>query len=418
MTWDEGRSSEKTRLCMTARRKRSALGRASKRVKSKTVVEGNKTIEDQDDVIMETCRSKQVWKLKQPRYDYQDKSDLKTMMLMQSILPPMRSYLPQFQSAEQLANWVFNVAKYRSMKLNLNCYERSEEVRDALLRQFHRWPGTKVSQATERCQQLSQEAEQQCQEHVQLYLHELRGKLLAGAKALFWLDLLQPLIHPASVPRPEVRDVLTAFLDELKGVDGLYEQLIEKNGRLWAVLTLPLKLEPLFQGVSTLALCGHQIAANEAMQLLAMFASEYPALARGEKCKFPVGISIVASVGDFSPLDLSSLSDLPEMFREQLSAPLVMIVSDWIGVVDEVLDRLKNSLTNKWTSCEQAPFGEELEKTMESELQSAFQRLSHALATDQLYAMRKVAGDGSSIDMDCLNVNIVREQGLLFVTPE
>ncbi|KAG6942488.1 hypothetical protein JG688_00018093 [Phytophthora aleatoria] len=394
--------------------------KASKRAKSKSVVvEEHKTIEGQNDVIMETYRfitAKQVWKVKRPCYKLQDQNDLKAIIPMQTMLSPMHSYLPQFQSADQLAEWVFDVAKYRPMKLNLNCNERSEEVRDALLRQFHRWPGRKISEATERCQKRTQEAKQQCLEQVQLYLQNLRGMLLAGATALFWLELFQPLLHPASVPRPEARDVLMAFLDELKSVDGFYEHLMEKNRRLWAVLTLPLKLEPLFRGVSALALCGHQIAANEAMQLLAMFAGEYTALAGHEKRKLPVGLSVVASVGIFSPLDLSGLIELPEVFREQLSEPLVMMVRNWIGGVDEVLDLLEKTLTCKWTSCERAPFEEEFKMTMQSELQSAFERLSHALATDQLYAMRKVAGERSNIDMDCLNVNVVSERGLLFVT--
>ncbi|KAG3044379.1 hypothetical protein PC121_g21942 [Phytophthora cactorum] len=418
-SWTIELKSEKS-LCMTARRKRSALSRASKRAKSKSVVvEEHKTIEGQNDVIMETYRfitAKQVWKLKRPCYKLQDQNDLKAIIPMQTMLSPMHSYLPQFQSADQLAEWVFDVAKYRPMKLNLNCNERSEEVRDALLRQFHRWPGRKISEVTERCQKRTQEAEQQCLEQVQLYLQNLRGMLLAGATALFWLELFQPLLHPASVPRPEARDVLMAFLDELKSVDGFYEHLMEKNGRLWAVLTLPLKLEPLFRGVSALALCGHQIAANEAMQLLAMFAGEYTALAGHEKRKLPVGLSVVASVGIFSPLDLSGLIELPKVFREQLSEPLVMMVRDWIGGVNEVLDLLEKTLTCKWTSCERAPFEEELKMTMQSELQSAFERLSHALAADQLYAMRKVAGERSNIDMDCLNVNVVSERGLLFVT--
>ncbi|KAI9983218.1 hypothetical protein PInf_007147 [Phytophthora infestans] len=386
---------------MTARRKRSALSRASKRVKSKSVVEEGKTIEYQGDVVMETYGDR----LKQP--NYQDKSNLKT-----TVLTPMRRCFLNFYSAEELADWVFNSAKFRPMKLKLSCCERSEEVRDALLRKFHRWPGMKISEATEQWQKLSQEAERQCQEHVQLYLRDLQGKLLAGATALFWLNLLQPLTHPASMPRAEVRDVLLAFVDELKSVDSFYEQLMEKNARLWAVLTLPLKLEPLFQGVGTLAQRGHQVAANEAMELLTLFAGEYTAVAGRKKRKLSVGLSVVASVGTFTPLDLSCLSQLPEEFREQLSTPLAMMVSDWIRAVGEVLDLLKKSLVSKWVACERAPFEEELMMTTQRELQSAFERLSHALAADQLYAMRKATGKRSSVS---LNVNVVRERGLLFV---
>ncbi|CAH0474337.1 unnamed protein product [Peronospora belbahrii] len=89
-----------------------------------------------------------------------------------------------------------------------------------------------------------------------LYIEELRGKLLAGANALFWLNVLQPMVHPAYLSRQEAREVLLLLLEELRNADGVCE------------------LEPLFQGVSTLALCGHEIAANEALQLLAVFAKQ------------------------------------------------------------------------------------------------------------------------------------------------
>ncbi|EGZ07752.1 hypothetical protein PHYSODRAFT_458160, partial [Phytophthora sojae] len=156
-----------------------------------------------------------------------------------------RNFLPRFPSANQFAEWVFDVAKHRAVQLNLSFCERSEDVRDALLKKFHRWPETKIASAAERFKTLNQEAEQKCLEQVQLYIHELRGKLLTGTSALFWLDVLQPLKHPAMLPRSEVRAVLVALLDEIMATDGLFGLLTKTDERLWAVLTLPLKLEPL-----------------------------------------------------------------------------------------------------------------------------------------------------------------------------
>ncbi|POM66424.1 Hypothetical protein PHPALM_17718, partial [Phytophthora palmivora] len=294
------------------------------------------------------------------------------------------NFLPQFDCEEQLAEWVFGIAKFRPLQLNLECCERSEEVRDALLRQFHRWPNTRIAQAAERCKSLSQPGEQECQEQVQLYLRELRGKLMGGAKALFWLNVLQPLTHSASVPRDKVREILLALLEELKGIDGVYEQLMKKSGRIWAVLTLPLKLEPLFKGVGALALRGHEISAHEAMEMLTIFAEEYTAFPNRKQRKLPLGLSVVASVGTFGPLDFPSLRELPQELRDQLVKPLATMVCDWVGVTEEVLDMLGKSLTTNWTLCERAPFEEEFKCLMQSDLQHSFQRLKHALATEQL----------------------------------
>ncbi|KAG7377755.1 hypothetical protein PHYPSEUDO_011048 [Phytophthora pseudosyringae] len=398
---------------MTARRKRSARTKGPKsQSESRPVVEeeGKEPMQDQDNVTMDTHRSmttRQVWKLKRPCYTkLQATSGTKAIVPIKSM---PRSFLPQFRSAERLAEWVFAVAKHRPMQLNLQCCERSDQVRDALLRQFHRWPETKVSQATNRYNTQAEGAQQRCQEQVQLYLQELRGKLVGAANALFWLNVLQPLTHPATVSRQEVRDILMALVDELKSVDGVYEQLARKSERLWAVLTLPLTLEPLFRGVSTLALCGHQAAALEAMQLLTMFAEECAAFPGRQ---LPVGVSVVASVGTFAPLlDIASLSDLPEAFRHQLSKPLVLMVRDWVAVVDEVLEVLEKSLTRQWASREREPCEEELKMALQRDLQSAFERLSHALATDQLYALRKAAGERAN----CLDVSIARARGLLLV---
>ncbi|KAF4320805.1 hypothetical protein BBO99_00002897 [Phytophthora kernoviae] len=75
----------------------------------------------------------------------------------------------------------------------------------------------------------------------------------------------------------EIREILVAFLFELKSIDGAYEQLAMKSDRFWAVLTLPLKIAPLFQGVSSLAICGHEEAAREAMKLVNLYAGKYTA---------------------------------------------------------------------------------------------------------------------------------------------
>uniref|UniRef100_H3HDL8 VWFA domain-containing protein n=1 Tax=Phytophthora ramorum TaxID=164328 RepID=H3HDL8_PHYRM len=269
----------------------------------------------------------------------------------------MRSNLPTFQSVERLAEWVFSVAKYRPLKLNLNFCERSEEVRDTLLRQFHRWPEAKVADAAKQFQTLSHVAEEQCQEQVQLYLQELRGKLVGGSNALFWLNVLQPLTHAASVPRPEAREVLMALLQESKSIDGVFEQLVTKSERVLAVLTLPLKLEPLFQGVSGLAQCGYAPAANEAMEMLTMFAEEVTAYPERKK-----------------------------------ASSFAKMATDWLMVVEEVLDVLEKSLKSRWLACERAPFEEELEEVVQGHLQTAFARLSQALAMDQLYALREMRG--------------------------
>ncbi|KAJ8538975.1 hypothetical protein ON010_g12895 [Phytophthora cinnamomi] len=233
---------------MPARRKRSGSSRASKRKKkhNKAASEVGNPPEKQVNA-MESYRPtprNQVWKIKLLGHPFN--------VAMNPMLPSMHpGFLPRFPTADHLAEWVFSAAKHRPVQLDLKLCERSEEVRDALLQKFSRWPETKIARAAEQFNALNQQAEQQCQEQVQLYVQELRGKLLGGMKALFWLDVLQPLKHPALLPRHEVREVLVALLEEIKTIDGLFELLIKTNERLWAVLTLPLKLEPLFQGSST-----------------------------------------------------------------------------------------------------------------------------------------------------------------------
>ncbi|KAH7464848.1 uncharacterized protein KRP23_12586 [Phytophthora ramorum] len=359
---------------------------------------------------MESSRPKQIWLKKKERCWCHDNGGLKAIV-------PMRSNLPTFQSVERLAEWVFSVAKYRPLKLNLNFCERSEEVRDTLLRQFHRWPEAKIADAAKQFQTLSHVAEEQCQEQVQLYLQELRGKLVGGSNALFWLNVLQPLTHAASVPRPEAREVLMALLQESKSIDGVFEQLVTKSERVLAVLTLPLKLEPLFQGVSGLAQCGYAPAANEAMEMLTMFAEEVTAYPERKKGKLPLGLSVVASVGGLVPLGVSGLSQLPEAFREQLASSFAKMATDWLMVVEEVLDVLEKSLKSRWLACERAPFEEELEEVVQGHLQTAFARLSQALAMDQLYALREMRGERPNADEGCLNVAICRGHGLLIVQP-
>ncbi|OWZ24291.1 RxLR effector protein [Phytophthora megakarya] len=322
-----------------------------------------------------------------------------------------RSFSRHFYSEERLAEWVFTIAKLRPLQLNLDFCERSEEVRDTLLHQFHRWPESKIAQAAERCNVLSRQAEKECQEQVQLHLQELCGKLLGGGKALFWLNVLEPLIHPASVPREEVREILLALLEELKDIDGVYEQLMEKNERIWAALTLPLEIEPLFQGVSTLALCGYRydIAVQDAMEIMATFADR---LTSPDPKNLPLGLSVVASVGTIVPVDTSSLSHLSQTFREKLADPLAVMFCKWKSIVEEVLDVLEKSLTAKWTLYEVSPFKEELKTAVQSDLQSSFQRLNHVLATSQLCAVGK---EERLADVECLNIKILRERELLCV---
>ncbi|GMF12956.1 unnamed protein product [Phytophthora lilii] len=342
-----------------------------------------------EDFTMEFSRpntSKKVWKKKRSYYQFQDTA---LVPIRPTLIPCCINSVPRFQTEEQLAEWVFNAAKFRPLQLNLSCCERSEEVREALLRQFHRWPETKITQAMTRFQTLSQEANQRCMEQVQLYLRELRGKLLGGINSLFWLNVLQPLTHPAPVPRQEAREVLVALLEEIKSIDGVFELLTQKSKRVWAVLTLPLKLEPLFQGVATLALCGQEVSAIEAMDLLVMFAEQYTAIPALKKSKLPVGLSVVASVGALTPLEVTCLGGLPEAFCENLGAPLAMMLHDWAMTVNEVLDVLQKSLTSQWVECELAPFEQELLNSVKDDVQSAFARLSHALAMNQLYAMQK-----------------------------
>ncbi|RLN53310.1 hypothetical protein BBJ29_000477 [Phytophthora kernoviae] len=86
----------------------------------------------------------------------------------------------------------------------------------------------------------------------------------------------------------EIREILVAFLFELKSIDGAYEQLAMKSDRFWAVLTLPLKIAPLFQGVSSLAICGHEAAARDAMKLVNLYADEYTASQVRKRGKLPI----------------------------------------------------------------------------------------------------------------------------------
>ncbi|KAE9347113.1 hypothetical protein PF008_g7969 [Phytophthora fragariae] len=394
---------------MTARRKRSASNRASQRKKrhNTAIVKSDKPPEKHENVTMESKRSistKYAWKKKPSIH-----------LLEMSMIPTHRNFLPRYQRADQVAEWVFNVVKHCPVRLDLKSCERSEEVRDALLQKFHRWPETKIASAAEKFNTLNQQAEQRCQEQVQLYLQELREKLLGGTNALFWLDILQPLKHSALLPRHEVREVLVALLEEIRAIDGLFELLMRTNERLWAVLALPLRLEPLFQGVSSLALRGHEVSAMEAMQLLVLYAEQYTAFSSQKKRVFPLGLSVVASVGAFVPLDASNLNELPEAIREKLAMPLSRIIPDWIEVIGAVLDIVDKSLTSRWMACERAPYEEELNTTVQTALQDAFARFTHALVTDQLYAMRTVDGERSSTNGDPLVVTILSKGKMLIV---
>lgn len=403
---------------MTARRKRLALSRASKKTKSKSMKEESRTSQDQNNINTEANRDTVVspsWRMKRACCKNRDDSDSMSIVLMQSTQSRLECGLSHFQSAKQVAEWIFAVAKHRSMKVALNCFEQNEEVRDALLRRFHRWPETKILQATNRFQDLSQEAFYRCHEQVQLYLQNLRENLQTGAKALFWLDELQPLVHTASVPRLEARDVLLRFVDDIKAVDGFYQQLIQKEERLWTVLTLPLNLEPFFQGLSTLALKGLKVAARDAMQIFTMFAENYTASGERECRNLPFGFHVVASISALVPFEAFSLGKLDEEFREILSTPLAMMVHDWIQVVDQVIEILGNVLTRKWTLCERAPYEEKLEISKQVDLQCAFERLNYVLSTGQLYAIKKMAAEGSGVENEVLNVSILREKKILLV---
>ncbi|KAG7397284.1 hypothetical protein PHYBOEH_000929 [Phytophthora boehmeriae] len=320
-----------------------------------------------------------------------------------SVRPVVHStWSPTFHDAEDFAKWVFTLAKHKAVQLELSGCDNEEEVRDALLRQFHRWPDSAIAHATERCRVLSQQAEQRCQEQVQLYIQEIRGKLENGASALFWINLLQPQFYPTTVLANEIRDILVAFLFELKTIDGVYEQLATVSDRIWAVLTLPLKIEPLFQGVLSLASCGHETAAREAMKLLIMYADEHTASQERKRGDLPIGLSVVASIGGLVSVNVVDAIQLPELLRDDLAASLLMMQRDWLAVIKEVLNVLAKALMTRWASCERAPYEQELKDATQSELQGEFARLSHALATNQLYAVRKL--DGDSIHADDFNL--------------
>ncbi|CAI5729207.1 unnamed protein product [Hyaloperonospora brassicae] len=361
------------------------------------------------------CGNNPVWKRKCRSVESQNNDGApKAVVSTKPRQTETHNSVVSFQSAERLADWMHNAAKRQTIQLSLKCGERSEEVRDALLRQFHRWPATKLGRAEEQYQELSQQAEERCQHHVQLYIQELRGNLMIGAKALFWLNVLHPMIPLVPVSRQEAREVLMLFLDELKSVDGVYTTLTTRNPYVWDILTLPLRLEPLFHGVSTLALNGHGSATKEAIRLMMVFAAQYAPPGR-KKATVPTGLSIVASVGILAPPDILRVKELPQTLRDDLVQPFLTVTQKWLSVVDEVLGVLTQALTKRWVSRERAPYEKERNDTFECVLQSDFARLNHALATDQLYVARKTREDTSSVDGECLNVHVVCDHGGLFV---
>ncbi|CAH0484679.1 unnamed protein product [Peronospora farinosa] len=324
---------------------------------NRSVVEENKQMKDQEMTVMETTQSvgsKQMWKQKRPCLNLQGSNEsLKAFVPMQPTLQIEKNYFSLFESADRLAEWVFNTAKHRPMQLDLCGSERNEEIRDALLRQFHCWPGTKISHASKPYRKLSQEAENLCRNQVDLYIDELHRKLLAGTNGLFWLNVLQPVLHPELLPRQETQEILLLLLEELKSVDGVYEQLMKKNEYTWDVLMLPLTLKPLFQRVSTLALSGHEIAAEEAMQILLMFVEKNVVFSRQKKAT-RTSLSSIPSVGPLAALKCSSLRILPKPFRELFSRLFLKLSGEWYVVVDEVLDIFGRSLASRWASCERA----------------------------------------------------------------
>uniref|UniRef100_A0AAV1UYL2 Uncharacterized protein n=1 Tax=Peronospora matthiolae TaxID=2874970 RepID=A0AAV1UYL2_9STRA len=414
---------------MTARRKRS--GRISRKPKLRGAKKQVRPIEEEqahtclkghdnagmDDYDYPSIGGKRVWKQKCGSVDWGGANhigDPNAWVSTNLTQPTVQDYCIRFRNADQLADWVYNAVKHQPIQLSLNGSERSKEVRDVLLRQFHRWPAMKLSRAEEQCQELSKQAEKRCQDQVQLYIHELGGKLLAGAKALFWLNVLHPMIHTAAVSRQESQEVLSLFLDELRSVDGVYEKLTTKNAFTWDVLTLPFRLEPLFHGVSTLALAGHEVATNEAVRLVTAFAEQY-ALAERKNATVPTGLSIVASVGKLAPLKISSFEELPQTLRGCLVQPFAAVTGKWLSVVGEVLEVLNQSLTSRWVSRERSPYEKERKDTIERVLQSDFDRLNHALATDQLYVVSKARKDRSSAGDECLDVHILCDRGPLCV---
>ncbi|CEG48494.1 uncharacterized protein PHALS_06313 [Plasmopara halstedii] len=357
------------------------------------------------------CRitvAKPVGRLNKPYFQNRDER-IGDKIELESISPAQLSLwngISLIQSAEQLAEWIYNVANQRSINLTLNCCERNEIVRDALLRRFNCWPETKNIQAAKRYQKLIQKAHDQCHEQVQLYLHDLRGKLLAGAETLFWLSELQPLVHPAIMTRLEAKDTLEAFVDEIKSIDGFYQQL--NNGRLWPTLTLPFKLEFLFQGVFNLVLQGFTPAAYDAMQIFKLFAENYTTFDQRAPRGHPIGISIIASIGALFPFDTADLKQLDEEICVTLSSLLTRMARDWIRVVGQVLELLEKILITKWELCEQIQIEEELIMSVQKEIQNTFEQLKCLLLADKLNSERP------SGDRKALNVKISNEGGQLF----
>ena len=413
---------------MTVRRSRSnRMARKPKQHRAKKQQRAIKEEEEEEDArltrqehgVMKAyphCGNNQVWKQKRRSVESQNNDGApKAVVSTKPRQTETHNSVVRFQSAERLADWVHNAAKRQPIQLSLNCGERSKEVRDALLRQFHRWPATKLGRAEEHYQELSLQAEERCQDHVQLYIQELRGNLQIGAKALFWLNVLHPMSHLVPVSRQEAREVLMLFLDELKSVDGVYTTLTARNAYVWDILTLPLRLEPLFHGVSTLALNGHGIATNEAIRLMTVFAAAQYAPPGRKKATVPTGLSIVASVGILAPPDILRVKELSPTLRDNLVQPFLAVTQKWQSVVDEVLGVLTQALTKRWVSRERAPYEEERNDTFECVLQSDFARLNHALATGQLHVARKAREDTSSFDGEYLGVHVVCDHGRLVV---
>ncbi|RLN87866.1 hypothetical protein BBJ28_00024322 [Nothophytophthora sp. Chile5] len=337
--------------------------------------------------------SKQVWVVKRTLAAFRGGVHLKTSLAMKKRQARVRTkWTARFTNMVGFAQWVFDTARHGAVQLDIDRSEYKEEARDALLRQFHRWPESELARAAQQCQTLSQEVEQQCGEQIELYIQELRGKLVSGASALFWLDLLLPLLHRSSVPVQEAKETLRGFLQELKAVDCVCEQLIQ---RLWAMLTLPLKIEPLLRGVGVLLLCGHEVSAKEGLQLLGNYA-EYTARTGTNEGQFPLGLSIVSSIGEMVPLDVVALSDLPEALRAELATPLSVLKQKWLVVVEEVLAILSNALMAQWVACGRAPHENVFQDRVHSVLTGAFARFRDALATNQLYALQRMSGSCSN----------------------
>jgi len=166
----------------------------------------------------------------------------------------------------------------------------------------------------------------------------------------------------------------------------------------------------MFRGVCALAQLGHEASAKEAMTLLVQCAEVWAEVPGRKRDTLPPGATIVVTVGELLPMERCCLGELPEAWRLEFAKPFAVMTRDWLMAVEEVLSILASALAEQWAACERAPYEQELKDAAQDTLQSAFGRLSHALATDQLYTMRK---ERSASGEACVCVDVKREHGVL-----